>query len=159
MTEQGLSLADIGQRHEDVPIGASFIRVYGISAEDILSLLQRYPDALVKALNGASGGQFKDIVKTAPQVVSAILAAAVGKIGDAKAEAEARRVPIEYQLDILEAVGRLSFKNGFGPFVKRILDGLDQAGFVNSGKAPGMKSPQASNTSSPTDTLQTQSGS
>lgn len=114
MNTQGLSLADIGRLHEDVPVGDSFIRVHGISAEMALALLREHPEVLAKAMQGG-GVKFNDIIKAAPDVVSAIVAAATG--GKA---ADAKLVPIEIQMDILEAASRLTFKSGFGPFVKRI---------------------------------------
>ena len=142
MTDQGLSLADIGRLHKDVPVGDSFVRVYGISAATALDLLNRYPEALTKAM----GGKFGEMIKTAPHVIGAILAAGVGKAGDAEAEAAAQGVPIEVQMDILEAIGGLTFTKGFGPFVKRITDlaNAATAGSASFGKVPDTQSPPAS---------------
>lgn len=144
---QGLSLADIGKRYEDIKVGEGddqFVRVYGISAEVCLTLLQRFPEVLTKAMAGG-GVKFNDLVVAAPDVLSAIIAAATGNLGNDEVEEDAKNIPLEIQMDILEATGRLTFKSGFGPFVQRItaLANGAAAASANFGEVPGTKSPQA----------------
>lgn len=143
---QGLSLADIGKKYEDVKVGegeGDFLRVYGVSAKVCLSLLQRYPEILGKAMAGG-GIKFNDIVAAAPDAIAAVIAAATGNLGNEEVEEDANNLPIEIQMDILEAVGRLSFRSGFGPFAQRIMSLANAArGSVNSGAVPDMRSPQA----------------
>jgi hypothetical protein len=143
---QGLSLADIGKKHEDVRVGEGddeFVRVYGISAEVCLSLLQRFPEILTKAMAGG-GVKFNDIIGAAPQVISAVIAAATGQAGDDEVEQDAANLPIEIQMDILEAAGRLTFRSGFGPFAQRIMSLANIArNSASSGEVPATRSPQA----------------
>lgn len=145
--DQGLSLRDLAKRYEKVRVGegeGDFVRVYGLSAEMCLALLNRHPDILVKALQGRGVG-FNDIIRAAPGVLSAILAAGTGNMGDEEVEEDAKHLPIEVQTDMLEAIGRLSFRSGFGPFVERIMKLARGAGTsASSGKVPDMKSPQES---------------
>lgn len=145
-TSQGLSLADIGELHENIPLRDSFIRVRGLSAEAVLTLLQRHPQILGSALVANDKGQgikLTDILSSAPGAISAIIAQAVGD-GSPEAEKSAANVPIETQMDILEAVGRLTFSKGFGPFVERITALTRAAGSVKLGKASDTKSPPPS---------------
>lgn len=146
----GLTLADLAAMHEDVPVGTSYVRVYAISAETALSVFIRFPK-VAALLNGFDLPKF---IEVAPDAVSAIIAAATGNAGDEQAEKDARNIGIETQYDILEAVGRLSFKAGFGPFVERLLTlaGDRARSFGHSGKVPDMKSPKASKPSSQPDT-------
>jgi hypothetical protein len=142
---QGLSLSDIAKRYEDVPVGEKeedFLRVYGISAEVCLTLLNRFPDLLGKAMAGG-GVKFNDLVAAAPGAISVVIAAATGHPGDEEVEEDAASLPIEIQMDILEAVGRLTFRSGFGPFAQRIMNLANAASSVSSGAVPGMKLPQA----------------
>lgn len=144
---QGLSLADIGKQHEDVKTGDAddqFVRVYGISAKVCLSILERFPEVLAKAMAGG-GVKFNDIIAAAPDAISAVIAAATGHLGDTEVEEDAGNLPIEIQMDILEAVGRLSFRNGFGPFVQRIMSLVNKGAVssANSGAVPDTRSPQA----------------
>jgi hypothetical protein len=143
----GLNLADLAPMHEDVPIGDSFLRVYGISAKDGLEILQRFP----KILGMVSGEKFNlgTFLVAAPDAVAAVITVASGDKDNAKAEKAAARLGLEIQFDILEAVGRLTFTKGFAPFADRI---MALAGAANSGlssKASDTKLPPASKPSSP----------
>lgn len=153
----GLNLADIAPMHEDVPMGDSFIRVHGISAKDGLDIFKRFPK-MVGMVTG-EGFNLAAFLSVAPDAVAAIIATAAGSPGDTKAEAGAAKLGLELQFDILEAVGRLTFTKGFGPFAERIMalaDSVPNSGL--SGKALAMKSPPASKPASPPDTTLTPSG-
>ena len=157
---QGLSLADIGDIGEMVDVGredGKKLRVIGISAKGCLILLIRYPD-LEKWLTGHSVA-IGDIVVQAPDAVAAIIAAGVGSPGDPDAEENAARISVDRQIDIIEAVYRQTFKEGFGPFVARVLrlyGAAVKAG--NLGAVVGTKSQPESKPSLPPDTNQSTSG-
>lgn len=149
----GLNLSDLAPMYEDVPFEESFLRVFGISAKDGLEIFRRYP----KIAGMVSGDKFNlgAFLTAAPDVVAAIIAAACGELGDEKAEENASRIPVEQQFEILEAIGRLTFSKGFGPFVEKIMALVNRAGSGHSGKASDMKSPPVSKASSQPDTTQT----
>lgn len=156
--EQGLSLHDISDFGEKVDIGdGRKLQVKGISAQGVLLLLMRFPD-LQKWLSGKSLA-LADTFLQAPETMAAVIAAGTGAPGDTDAEDIAASLPMEVQTDVLEAVYRQTFRNGFGPFVKRVLTlyaAAVQSG--NFGGDPGMKSPQESKPLSPTDIPQAPSG-
>jgi hypothetical protein len=140
--EVGLSLRDVGGLYEEVPVGDSFIKVKGIGARTALDIINRFPETMVKALQKGDLN-VSLLFKTAPEVINALIAAATGKPGDPDAEADAAEVPLEVQMDILEATAKLTFRSGFGPFVARI---KALAGGLNSGSFGAelaTKSPQA----------------
>jgi hypothetical protein len=151
----GLNLADLAPMSEDVPVGDSFHTVYGISAQDGLSVFHRFPRI---ALMLTEGFDLRTFITAAPDAISAIIAAACGNLGDEKAEENAKRLPLEVQWDILEAIGRLTFTRGFAPFVKRIMDLAGVALSAPSTKAPPTSSQSASKPSSPVDTPLPSSG-
>ena len=151
----GLNLADLAPMSEDVPMGESFITVYGISARDGLAIFQRYPRL---AAMMTEGFDLRTFITLAPDAISAIIAAATGNAGNEVAEENAGRMGIEDQWNILEAVGRLTFTRGFAPFAKRIMDLVEGPPSAPSTKAPHMKSPNVSKPSSPPDTLPETSG-
>lgn len=157
---QGLSLADIGDLGEMVDVGRSDgqkLRVTGISAKGCLILLIRYPD-LEKWLTGQSIA-IGDIVVQAPDAVAAIIAAGTGAPGDSDAEEVASALPVDRQIDIVEAVYRQTFKEGFGPFVERVLRLYDAAvKSGNYGKGADTKSPPESKPLSQPDTAPSTSG-
>lgn len=155
--EQGLSLTDIGPLRELIPVGSKKLAVTGISAEGILALFNRFPELREWALAGKV--TLTNLQSKAPDALKAIIAAGCGQPGDAKAEAVAGSWPVELQLDILEAIGRLTFTNGFGPFVNRIVALAAQARSVNYGRAPGMPLPQTSNPLPPSGEAPNPSGS
>ena len=156
--EQGLSLHDISDFGEKVDIGdGRKLQVKGISAQGVLLLLMRFPD-LQKWLSGQSL-TVADTFIQGPETIAAVIAAGTGAPGDTDAEDIAALLPVEVQTDVLEAVYRQTFRNGFGPFVQRVLAlyaVVAQSG--NFGVDPGTKSPQESKPLSPTDTPQAPSG-
>jgi|SRR5579864_1935565 len=157
--DQGLSLLDIAPAFENVPItDGKFIKVVGVSAKGVVALFTRFPE--VNKWFAVAGQNIKvaQLVKELPGAIEAIIAAGCGLPGNEAAEEVASNLPVELQLDILEAIGRLTFKNGFGPFVQRMLALSNAARSVNYGRAPDTKSPPASKPSLPPDTTQKQSG-
>lgn len=153
--EPGLTLADLAAMSEKVPVGTSFIEVKGISAHNALAIFRRFPK-LLKMINGFDLGAFLEV---APEAAAAIIAAGTGHFDDAEAEEAAAGIAIETQYDILEAIGRLTFKSGFGPFVERIIKlGGNVPSFAHSGKVPALNSPPASKPSSPPATTPPTSG-
>jgi hypothetical protein len=147
----GLSLTDIGPVFEDISLGDDkSVRVKGISAKGIFYVFQAYPEVM----QWFQGGQIdiKGLIAQAPDALASIIAAGCGQPNDRDAEEIASSLPAEVQLDILEAIGRLSFKSGFGPFVNRIVAMANVAQSLNYGRAPGTKSPQESQPVSPPDT-------
>jgi hypothetical protein len=146
----GLNLADLAPMHEDVPIGESFLRVHGISAEVGLEIFRRFPK--ITGMITGDGFNLGAFLTVAPQAVAAIIAAAAGDLGDETAESAAASLGLETQFDILEAVGRLTFTKGFAPFAARIMALAGAANSALSSKVPDMKSPPASKPSLPPDT-------
>jgi hypothetical protein len=146
----GLNLTDLAPMSENVPIGDSYLTVSGISAKMGLEVLKRFP----KVLGMATGGKFDlgAFLVVAPDAVAAIIAAATGQLGNDAAEEIAGALGIETQLDVLEAVGRLTFTKGFAPFAERVMALANAANSGLSSKGTGMKLPQASKPSSPLDT-------
>jgi hypothetical protein len=145
--EQGLSLLEIGPMTEVVPVGKKSLTVYGVSAEGIFSLFQRFPEMMQWFKGGVLDVPL--LIKETPAAIAAVIAVGCGSPNDPKAEEVARKLPVEVQIDILEAIGRLTFSKGFGPFVKRIVALSDQARSANFGRGAGMKSPPASKPLSP----------
>lgn len=141
-SDQGLSLLDLQPQTERVPIGDSFLAVYGVSVKGVFTLFTRFPECQ----QWFKGGKIdvKKLVAEAPDAVAAIIAAGCGEPGNPAAEENAEKMTVEVQLDVVEAIARLTFKNGFGPFVKRIVALSEQAASVNYGRVQAMNSPPPS---------------
>lgn len=140
--DQGLSLLDIGPLHELVPFGEKKLKVFGVSAKGLFGIFLRFPEV---------GQWFKGgkldltvLAHQAPDAIAAVIAAGCGAPGDVDAEEKAGLLPIELQLDVIEAIARLTFKAGFGPFVQRIVALSEQAASLNYGRAAGMTLPPES---------------
>lgn len=159
--EQGLALTDIGPLYEDVPLSdTKSIRVFGLSAKGIFTVFQQFPE-IMKWFNGNVVGapiDLKSLVEQVPDALAAILAAGCGQPGDKKAEDVAGMLPAEAQLDILEAIGRLTFRSGFGPFATRIAQFVSAAQSANFGRAPDTRLQPASKPVSPPATPPSQPG-
>lgn len=142
---EALSLIDLAPRSELVEVNDEVsLRVFGLPAETIKDLIVRFPD-LGAVLIGA-GIRRDAILAFGPTIVCALCAAATGEYGNEAAEESAAKLPIETQLDILEAMGRCTFSKGFGPFADRVA-GIAAALSGPVGKAPDMSLPKESNLS------------
>lgn len=145
--DQGLGLADIAKLATKVQIDpedpSKFVLVRGISAGQTLKLLQRFPNLIEKGLTGGGSVSIGDIFGAAPDAIAAVIAIGVGQPDNGEAEEQAAMLSLELQLDFLEAIAKMTFRNGFGPFVLR-LKGLAAAvqSQGRSGAVPDMKSPQ-----------------
>jgi hypothetical protein len=155
--KQGLSLLDIAPSKEKVDVGdGQQLEVQGISSRDLLTLIQRFPE--MQKFMSIGSIKATDILNMAPTTVSGIIAAACGHVGDENYEKAADRLSMEAQLNLIEAIGRCTFRSGFGPFVMRISAHVVAALSANSGRATGTNSPPPLKPSSPPDTAPTPSG-
>jgi hypothetical protein len=155
--DQGLSLADIARAYEDVDIGAAArLRVYGISAKGLFSIFQQFPEVG----QWFKGGKFdpKALIAQVPECIAGVIAAGCGYAGNAEMVQKAEDFAVEAQIDIMEAIFRLTFKNGFGPFVQRMVALSAQAESQNYGRGLATTLPQGSQTVSQPDTTPTPSG-
>jgi hypothetical protein len=148
----GLSLLDIFPAHELVKIDDErSIKIYGLGAKSVFILLQRFPH--LGAMLKGGNINWQQFIQEAPDAVAAILAAALGRSGDEEVEEAVSLYGVEIQVDILAAVMRLTFKNGFGPFVDRIVQLTRGAASENSGRVMDTKSAPVLKPSLPPDTL------
>jgi hypothetical protein len=140
----GLSLLDLGPQTESVPVGSMKVRVTGVSVKGVFAIFGRFPE--IGSWFKAGKVDLAGLIEQAPDALAAFIAAGCGEPDNPVAESVAASLPVETQLDIIDAIARLTFKNGFGPFVNRILALSDQAQSVNYGRVSGMNSQQASKT-------------
>jgi hypothetical protein len=108
------------------------IPVKGISGRGIGMLLARFPVLRQVMLERAAKPD--DLIEIAPDAVAAIIAAGIGRPGDADEEARADELPIGLQIAFLTAIWKVSFPNGLGDVVTAmtaiasalpVADGLD----------------------------------
>lgn len=144
MTER-LTLLDLRRKSEVVPISTGQeLEVRGISAKDIGILLERFQE-LQKLFVGLALTPV-EFAQAFPEITGAGIAAACDLMGNEQAEEIAATLPLGDQADLLEAIGRCTFSNGFGPFKEKFL-AFKGALSVEVGRAPGMRSPMPSPTS------------
>jgi len=147
------SLVDLGPLEKDVPIRGQSIKVRGINAHDIFSLLQDYPELrLVLAGKRTEGDLALSLIQGIPGSIGSIIAAATGHSGEAQHIAAAQRLSIGEQTEILIAAIELTFPQGVSSFLDSLVKLADQAGVRGWGAA--MKSPERSSSALPTDTPQ-----
>jgi hypothetical protein len=115
-----VSLLDVAPVKKSVrtPTGDSEIEVYGVSAHGIAALFQRFPE--IRMLISGQEVSTDKLIELAPDAVAAIIAAATGTPGNKDAEAIAARLPLETQIDIIDAALELTMPQGVGPFVVRL---------------------------------------
>src|SRR5262245_9569088 len=119
--DQGLSLLDIGPLSVNVPVGDKQLAVYGVSAKGCFHLFQRFPEVGMWFKGGVKKIDAKQLLTEVPGAIAALIAAGCGAPGNEEAEEKAELLPVEAQLDVIEAILKLTFSKGFGPFVQRIV--------------------------------------
>lgn len=137
---EALSLLDLRQKSQLVQIDEDQeIEVFGLSAEAIADLMNRFPTLQRFLLN--VGLQREDILKEVPEAIAAIIAAGCGQSGVQAHEEAARDLHLEAQAAIIEAVIKCTFTRGFGPFVGRLQAMGLQTTSAPLTKAPASRSP------------------
>lgn len=112
------SLLDIADVGETVTVRGQAILVSGVSAHGIAVLLSRFP-VLREALAGREVSAER-LVEVGPDAVAAIIAAGTGAPGNERAEAVAASLPVGDQIDLVEAILRVTLPRGVGPLVERV---------------------------------------
>jgi hypothetical protein len=131
------------------------VDIYGISAEGMANLFQRFPQ--LASLSMGKGIKVGDLVTFGPEIVAAIIAAGCGDIGNEKAEFVASKFGAEVQLDFLTTIGEMTFPSGFSPFVEKLELILETVSGEVS-RVRDMKSPKVSKLSLPQDSPLATSG-
>ena len=141
------SLLDVAPITEKVTLpGGQVVDVTGVSAHGIAALFQRFPK--LRMLVTQQEVERSKLIALAPDCLAAIIAAATGTPGNEKAEAVAAALPLETQLDLIEAAVRITMPKGAGPFADRLVAFLNTVGVLeppaNTTKVPASTSPQGS---------------
>ena len=103
---------------EDVEVRGIRLTVHGLTAADLFKLFSQFPD--MGNMLSQMGTPGAVMLNMAPDVFAKVIAIATGSPGDAAVEATARAMGAADQVVILAAVQRLSFPQGFGPFVEQM---------------------------------------
>lgn len=155
-----LDIVPLEASNETVTIRGKKLEVYGISLVGIVKLFRRFPELSGMLTGGIAGVGVEKLIELVPQAVTAIIAAGLGHADDAKHEAAAARLGVEEQIDIVQAILKITIPSGVGPFVDK-LNGLlgTESLLAESGiKVPDTNSPKPLNSSSPTGMEQKTSG-
>jgi hypothetical protein len=144
-----IGLLDLIARREKVHVkgsgnngGGEYLEVRGVSAQDVAALLKQFP-TLEKIFMGR-GITIDDLRALAHDCIGSIIAAGVGKLGDEEVEKAANALSLEFQTDLIEAIGRATLPSGFGPFANRVTAAFGGLHSAPVGRPPVMNSPKES---------------
>lgn len=157
-----VSLVDLAEMTREVKVKDKTIAtVHGISAEALVNLLANVPELrLVFAERSLDGDAVTSLLRQSPIVLAQIIAAGLGKMGDAEAISEARALPAGISALLVKEIAECTFPQGLTNFLEGLSDVLGSVG-VNVGghtKAADGKSPEPSTLASGQDTHTTSSG-
>lgn len=111
-------LLDIADIVETVTINGTRIDVPGISAEGIAHLFQRFPE--IRAAVTGKAVTIDQWSAMGVDAIAAIIAAGCGMPGDPAYEAKARKLPAAAQVDLLEAIIKVTMPDGAANFLQRL---------------------------------------
>lgn len=118
-----VDLLDIVAIKSTVPIRGKDLDITGISFDDFVALLMRFPE-LQKAFG--EGMTAERIADAAPAALGAVIAAGTGHGGSSAHEQAARKLVIGDQLTIIKAILDVSLPQGLRPFLDSLREfGLD----------------------------------
>jgi hypothetical protein len=120
------SLTDIAPAVETVTIGGVGIEVRGVGIDAIAAVLSASPELAALLRPGAAGLDATRLLVEAPTAMYALMAAATGGAGNAEQIEAARRLTFGAQVDLLDAIIRLSMPGGLLPLVARLVAMLGQ---------------------------------
>jgi hypothetical protein len=120
-------LLDIGPLTEDISVsgGRFTLKLCGLTGEDIFYLLQKYPK-LTDIIFSSGGEVREDVVLTdlageAMGLLAEVIACANKKRGDVAAIEIARQIAASDQMQIVESIFRMTFREGPIPFFQRVI--------------------------------------
>lgn len=122
-----VDVTDIVPEFKAVTVGKDQeIAVYGMGVEQACYLVNRFPELKAMLKPGTKVADFRvdKIFDAAPKAIGAICAAGANKFNDKKAEEVLAKLPMQYQLDIIEAIVDRSMPDGPGPFVEKVMAGM-----------------------------------
>jgi hypothetical protein len=114
-----VGLLDLAPVAEKVTIGDAYIDVPGISATGIALLLLRFPQLGALAIDEETL-KSGNLLALGEEIVGAIGAAGCGYPNNREAEAKFAALGVGVQVDILDAIIRMTMPEGFGPFVEKL---------------------------------------
>jgi len=143
-----VGLLDIAPAVEKVKVKSgnveTEVEVYGVSIEGAAHLLGDFPE-LRKVMTGQEVNlTAADLVTLVPRAAASIIAAGVGKPGDGVTEKQAAALNAEAQLDLIDAILRLTLPRGLGPFVAKLVSMGAAAGVSSAAlrRGPASRSPK-----------------
>lgn len=134
------SLLDLGPLTEEVEVRGVKLTVRGLTAASLFKLFAEFP-TMQEAL-AIMGTTSSAMLELAPDLFAKVIAIATGSPDDAAIIAKAKELGAADQMAILSVVQKLSFPQGFGPFVDQmtrlmVMDTPTQSsGQGNSSHAP-----------------------
>lgn len=111
-------LLDIAPTSENIEIRGVAVTVSGITLKGVAQLLTRFPD--LRAVFGGQSIEGERLAELGGDVVAAIIAAGCGAPGDPDIETVAAGLTVGEQLELLNAVIKITMPRGLGPFVDQI---------------------------------------
>lgn len=114
--------------------------VVGLSSKQVGQIFSMFPTLAQMTTRGTALSQ---IFQIAPHAVSAIIINGTRSEYNEENLKVVDEMIVEHQLDIVEAIFKLTFPGGVGPFAQRLRDWHDSVTQSQGvpGKMPGMKSP------------------
>jgi hypothetical protein len=118
-----VALSDAVPVSERVSIGnGQELECVGIGVQSALSIYSRFPELKELSSGGKKNISAERIFEIAPGAISAIIAAGFGQPGNDKAERNATNLPMQIQLNLIEAIIRCTMPDGAGPFAVKAME-------------------------------------
>ena len=103
--------------------------VRGLNGNALASIVARFPDLGVLLSGSAGGINISRLIGQFGHAIGPIIAASSGHLGDEKYEQRLGELPAEDQLDLINAIVKLTFRKGLVSFVEKLaalLTGADE---------------------------------
>ena len=105
---------------EVVRINGERFVVHGLRVPALASIVARFPDLAFLLGGAATGVGTAKIIEQLGAATGPIIAAGIGELGNEKTEKIASDLFAEHQLELVAAIFRVTFPNGFTSFVQKM---------------------------------------
>ena len=114
-----VGLLDIAEKFETVDVNGTPIQCYGVPVKKVAQLLMQFPE--MKLLLAGAGSEItaEMFATFAPNAVASVIA--IGTRDEtAEAIEKAESLPLEFQFNLLAAIGKATAPGGVIPFLERM---------------------------------------
>jgi len=128
-------LLELGPMSAEIAVMGRSLTIYPLSVDDVITLFTEFPQ-LIQLLTDSKTDRASAIQSVGPLALGKVIACATHELKRPGAVEAAMRIGVGKQTEILDKVFEISFEDGIGPFVERLMRRTSDINQLNSSGQP-----------------------